>query len=317
MPAPQAQNLSAGAKQYFAARNIKLPMKWRPMGQLYPGAFDLPERRTPAGPPNALYHEPTLNKYHTESASGMSRHYAGYIDGICAAIAKAIGTWMQTAMVVGINAVGPLGTWMPNGVNSPDLYPMIMADAPTELTSDFDYSQAIAAAISTGWNDWHQGLSGTLAYPGFNGAPMANTPAPVMSLMSAGEGRLAPEPLSREMQRNFDDPVALHAVTLFDAVAHAFYTQFQQFKAATLVSGVTVAAASAPPPPVPAPAGTVQAPSTPPAADPASEAADSPEAEDSGAEETETLEEEPEPLEPLPPAPSVAGTVIPTPGNFI
>lgn len=311
MPAPQAQELSTSAKEHFSARGIQLPMQWQSMGALYPQAFRQPELRTPANPSNALFHEPTLNKYHTDTAGVMSGHYATFIDGITGAIANAIDKWMKMAMVVGVNVAGPLGTWMPNGVNSPDLYPMIMADAPKDTRSDIKYSKAIAAAVSTHWNTWHQGLSGTLNYPGFNGAPMPNTPAPLMSFVSAGENGLTPEHLSGDMQHNLNDPGALHAVALFDAVAHAFYIHFQVFKSATLVNGVTVAAAGAPPPPVPAPGAAAEAAPTEPEADPG------PEEFDPDSEEIKDASTETEPEEPPAPAPCVVGTVIPTPGNFV
>jgi hypothetical protein len=306
MPTPRPQALSASARQHFSDSGVALPMKWQSMGELYPQAFQQPELRTPANPSNALFHEPTLNKYHTDTAGIMSDHYGTFIDGITAAISNAIDKWMKMAMVVGVSTVGPLGTWTPNGVNSPDLFPMIMADAPKDTRSDYKYSKAIAAAVSTNWNTWHQGLSGTLNYPGFNGAPMPNTPVPLMSIASAGESGLSPDNLSQDMQRNLDDPGALHSVTLFDAVAHSFYTHFQEFKSATLVTNVTVAAAGAPPPPVPAAGDVGEAP------------APEPEPEsDAETEETEADATEPEPEEPPPPAPCLAGTVIPTPGNFV
>ncbi len=307
MPAPQAQALSVYAKQHFSDRGVALPMKWQSMGQLYPQAFRHPELRTPANPTDALFHEPTLNKYHTDTAGIMSGHYAIYIDGIMDAISNAIDRWMKMAMVVGVNVVGPLGTWTPNGVNSPDLFPMIMSDAPKDTPSDYKYSHAIAAAVGANWNTWHQGLSGTLNYPGFNGAPMPNTPAPLISFMSTGEGGLVPDSLSQEMQRSFNDPGALHSVTLFDAVAHSFYTNFQEFKTATLVTGVTVAAAGAPPPPVAAAGESVPPPPEEPVAENI-EDVDETEAQEQEAEESE---------EPPPPAPCVAGTVIPTPGNLV
>ena len=313
MPAPQAEELSTSAKEHFSTRGIRLPMKWQSMGELYPQAFQQPELSTPANPSNALFHEPTLNKYHTDTAGIMSGHYGTFIDGISAAISNAIGKWMKMAMVVGVNVVGPLGTWMPNGVNSPDLYPMIMADAPKKIPSDIKHSKAIAAAVSANWNTWHQGLSGTLNYPGFNGAPMPNPPAPLMSFASAGESGLTPTHLSRDMQANLNDPGALHAVTLFDAVAYAFYIHFQVFKSATLVTKVTVAAAGAPPPPVLAAGAAAEAAPAEPEADVASEEAD-PDEEGMMDELSET---EPKPDEPPAPASCVVGTVIPTPGNFV
>jgi hypothetical protein len=241
----------------------------------------------------------------------MSGHYATFIDGITAAISNAIEKWMQMAMVVGVNVVGPLGTWLPGGVNAPELYPMIMADAPKKTRSDIKYSKAIAAAVAAGWNSWHQGLSGTLDYPGFNGAPMPNTPAPLISLASAGESGLTPEQLSGGMRDNLNDPGALHAPALFDAVAHAFYIHFQVFKSATLVTGVTVAAAAAPPPPLPEAEAVELTPPDEPEAEPAAEEAHA-HGEEMEEELTETQDEEPPA-----PAPCVVGTVIPTPGNFV
>ena len=312
MPAPRAQSLSDTARQHFSERGVALPMKWQSMGDLYPQAFRRPELRTPANPSNTLFHEPTLNKYHTDTAGIMSGHYGTYIDGITAAISNAIDKWMKMAMVVGVSTVGPLGTWSPNGVNSPDLFPMIMSDAPKDTASDFKYSHAISAAVSTNWNTWHQGLSGTLNYPGFNGAPMPNTPTPLMSFMSTGEGGLSPDNLSREMQLNLNDPGALHSVTLFDAVAHSFYTNFLEFKSATLVTGVTVAAAGAAPPPVSALGEVGEAP-----VEPEPEIEVAADGDDPDAEEPETEETEVEPEEPPPPGPCLVGTVIPIPGNFV
>ncbi len=133
-----------------------------------------------------------------------------------------------------------------------------------------------------------------------------------MVFMSAGEGGFAPGNLSQEMQRNLDDPGALHSVTLFDAVAHSFYANFLDFKSATLVTGVTVAAAVAAPPPVPAPGDVGEAP-----AEPEPEIEALADRDDSDAEEPEAEETEVEPEEPPPPAPCLVGTVIPTPGNFV
>lgn len=315
MPAPQADALMTSAKQYFSNQGIQLPMNWKPMGAVFPQAFKVPELRTPANAPTSLYHEPTLNKYHTTAARTLSRDYEQYIDGICQAISEAISQWMLAASIVSVNVVGPVGTMMPGAVSAPQLYPLIMDAAPQKDDSELRYSQSIAAAVSDAWDTWHQGLSGILNYPGFNGMPMPNVPMPVAGLVSEGETAMAPETLSQAIQRNLNDPGALHSITLFDSVANAFFIQFQTFKIATLVTGVTVAAAPAPPVPE---------------ADMAAEAAvEEPEAEtpeEETAEETEgdteeALDEETEALEEpeveAPPPPSLVGMVIPTPGNFV
>lgn len=312
MSAPAPEALSATAKQYFSAQGIELPMKWRSMGPLYPGAFGMPELSTPSNASTTLYHEPTRNKYHTGAARTLSREYEHYIDGISAALANAIEKWMKIASVVSVEVVGPVGTLMPGGVTGPALYPMIMADAPQKTQSDLKYSRAIAAAVSDNWLAWQQGLSGVLNYPGFCGAPMPNTPAPLITLTCAPETGLAEHNLSRVMQRNLNDPGALHAKTLFESVANAFFTHFQVFKANTLVTGVTVVAAA--PPPVVPDAGKAPEPeeSPPETASGPTEATDETPAAEVGLEQIDI-----EPEETPPPAPCLVGMVIPTPGNFV
>lgn len=326
MPAPTAEALSTAAKQHFSAQGIKLPMNWQEKGPLFPGAFGPPELSTPSNASTTLYHEPTQNKYHTGAARSLSRAYEKYIDGICAAISNAIDKWMKIASVVSVNVVGPVGTLLPGGVSGPALYPMIMAEAPQTTESDRKYSRAVAAAVSDNWFAWQQGLSGVLNYPGFTGAPMPNTPAPLITFASEPEPGLAAHKLSGVMQRNLNDSGALHAPTLFASVANAFFTHFQVFKTATVVSGVTVIAA-APPPVAPDADGAPDAADEPAAEDaPIGISATSiddpendPESEtDESVAEEELLEaEEIEPEAPPEPVPCLVGMVIPTPGNFI
>jgi hypothetical protein len=336
MPAPTSEAVSTSAKQYFSSKGIELPMRWQSMGDIFPQAFQPPELHTPANSSECLFHEPTLNKYHTDTAYTLSRNYAIFIDGISAALTNAIEKWMKIASVVSVNVLGPVGTLLTGGVTGPELYPLIMADAPQDTESDFKYSRAIAAAVSDNWSAWQQGLTGILNFPGFTGAPTMNLPAPVMSLMSETEAGLAPHNLSGVMWRNLDDPGALHAQTLFESVANSFYTHFQVFKTSTLVTGVTVVAAPPPPPVDPA------------ATEAASESLEADESGESESDETtntesedpadpetdpeadsdqpldDPLEEETEPEdigaepeEAPPAAPALAGMVIPTPGNFV
>ncbi len=315
MPAPSAEALASTAKRHFSAQGIELPMKWQSMGSLYPGAFSPPEQATPANPSTTLYHEPTRNRYHTGAARTLSSEYEKYIDGISAAIANAIDKWMKIASVVSVNVVGPVGTLLPGGVTGPALYPMIMAEAPQKSDSDRKYSRAIAAAVSDNWNAWQQGLAGVLNYPGFTGAPTPNTPAPLMTLASEPEPGLAQHNLAGVMQRNLNDPGALHAPTLFASLANAFSIHFQAFKTNTLVTGVTVVAAAPPPAAAPPSDTAAAAEKAPPEETKAAEPTD----ENTNESEKEILAEtEPEEIEPEEaPAPSLVGMVIPTPGNFV
>jgi hypothetical protein len=331
MPAPTTEAVSTSAKQYFSSKGIELPMRWQSMGDIFPQAFQPAELHTPANSSECLFHEPTLNKYHTDTAYTLSRNYAIFIDGISAALTRAIEKWMKIASVVSVNVLGPVGTLLTGGVTGPELYPLIMADAPQETESDFKYSRAIAAAVSDNWSAWQQGLTGILNFPGFTGAPTMNLPAPLMSLMSETETGLAPHSLSGVMWRNLDDSGALHAQTLFESVANSFYTHFQVFKTSTLVTGVTVVAA--PPPPVDPVAGDGASESleTDESGESETDETANTESEDPAGPETESdeplddlLEEETEPedigVEPEeapPAAPALAGMVIPTPGNFV
>jgi hypothetical protein len=243
MPAPSADALSGTAKLNFAGQGIKLPVDWHDMGTLYPQAFTSAELHTQRNAPTNLFHEPTLNHYHTDAARIIGRAMARFIDGICAAIADAIDKWMHMASVAAVMIQGPIGTLLPGGVTGPLLKPFILAKAPQKTDLEREYSHAIAEAISNGWLSWQQGLSGVLNYPSFAAAPMPlapptpNTPAPLMSLASSGESALSPDALKRAMAAAMQKD-GQHAGALFDAVARSFYTHFQTFKTNTLVSKV-------------------------------------------------------------------------------
>jgi len=305
MPAPQAQALSTSAKQTFAGKNVALPMQWKSMGLHYPDAFGPPELSTPANAPNNLFHEPTLNKYHTQAARTLGRGYEYYIDGICAAICTAIDTWMHSASIVSVTLAGTIGTVLSEATIGPQLKPLIMPTAPQATRQEQKYSLAIASTLSDNWQQWQSGLCGILTYPPF-GPPGPNIPAPLITFSSSGEASLAPEHLSDEMARRLDDPGALHARDLFDSIAQAFFIHFQIFKTNSLIAGVIMTPPV--PPPVP-PMEEVLAPEEPESENFPAEAA---EAQETPEPESE-LEPEPEPE----PEPVPGGVVIPTLGNFI
>jgi hypothetical protein len=270
MPAPLSTALSATAKLNFAGQGIQLPVNWQDMGPLYPKAFTPAEQQTQSNAPTNLFHEPTVNRYHTDAARTVGRSMERYIDGICVAIADAIAKWMRIASVSALTINGPIGTLLPGGVVGPPLQPFILAKAPQATEMESEYSRAIAKAVSNGWQYWQQGLSGVLNYPTFAAAPMPmapptpNTPAPLVTLGSSGEGALTPLPLKNAMSAALQKD-GQHAGALFEAVAQSFYSHFQTFKTSTLVSNVM---------------GTG-------------------------------------PVTVAPSGPVAAGTVIPTPGNFI
>ncbi len=262
MPAPIAAAVSETAKLNFAGQGIKLPVDWTDMGALYPKAFTPPELSARGNPPTNLFHEPTLNRYHTDAARIRGQSMVRYIDGISAAITDAIDTWMRMASVVSVLINGPIGTLLPNGVTGPLLKPFIVAKAPCKTAMETEYSNAIATALSNAWSMWHLGLSGVLSYPAFAAAPMPmapptpNVPVPLITFASSGENMLSPTVLSRAMGAAMSKD-GQHAQALFDAVAGSFYTHFQTFKSSTMVTRVVGTGPVAVPPSGPVTGGTV------------------------------------------------------------
>jgi hypothetical protein len=253
MPAPSANTLSQTAKQIFSGKGIRLPVNWQDMGPVYPQAFTPAESAAQANPPANLFHEPTLNQYHTDSARILGHSMEQFIDDMSAALSDAIGKWMRTASVVSVTINGPIGTLLPGGVTGPTLKPFIMARAPVKTEMECKYSNAVAEAVSRGWASWQQGLSGMLSYPSFAASPTPaapptpNVPAPLMAFGSSGESALAPGRLENAMAAALGHD-GQHAGTLFEAIAGSFYTHFQTFKLSTLVSGVLGAGPVAMPP---------------------------------------------------------------------
>lgn len=243
MPVPIAAAVAQTARLNFAGQGIKLPVDWKDMGPHYPKAFTRPQLNAQPNAPTNLFHEATLNKYHTDAARITGQAMGRYIDGICVAITDAIGKWMRMASVVSVLINGPVGTLMPKGVIGPALKPFILARAPKHTAMETEYSNAIASALSNAWSNWQSGLSGVLTYPTFAAAPVPmapptpNVPVPLITFVSSGEGQLSPTLLSRAMMAALSGG-GQHAAELFDAVTSAFYTHFQTFKTSTLVTRV-------------------------------------------------------------------------------
>jgi len=244
MPAPQKAMLSRLAKTNFASKHIKLPVNWKQPGDQYPEAFQKNERKIAPNPPMTLFKEPTLNKYHVDTAGTIGKKFENYIDGACAAICDGIDKWMKMTAIAGVIINGPTGMLMPGCVIGPVLTPLILATAPKSRPQELKYSKAIAQAFGTLWQPWHSGLTGTLMYPPFAAfpgpvaPPMPNVPIPLIALSSPGEAGLSPGSLKSTMEANLADPKALHAPDLFDAIAKAFHTVFQIFKTTTIIQNV-------------------------------------------------------------------------------
>lgn len=244
MPAPQKTQLAQLTKVNFNAKQIALPVKWKPPGDQYPDAFEPSERVTVPNPPNTLFVQATLNKYHVDDAKDIGKNFEDYIDGISDGICDGVDKWLKMATIVGVIITGPVGMVTPGMVQGPPLGPLILAKAPMKTPQEQKYSNAIANALGTVWQAWHLAIVGTLQYPAFAAfpgpvaPPTPNVPIPLAALPSPGEVGLAPPALQGLMFANLADPEALHALDLFNAMATAFNTVFQTFKATTMVQNV-------------------------------------------------------------------------------
>jgi len=244
MPAPQGDLFTTLAKMNFISKGIKLPVNWSQPGDQYPDAFEQNERTVPPNSPMNLFREASLNKYHVDTAKIIGEKFANYIEGICGAICDGIDKWMKMASIAGVIINGPVGILLPGCVIGPPLMPLILANAPKNSPQETRYSIAIASAIGTLWMPWHMGLMGMLMYPPFAAfpGPMApptpNIPIPLITFVSPGESGLSAASLKSLMAAYLADPIALHALDLFDSISVAFNAVFQIFKASTIVQNV-------------------------------------------------------------------------------
>jgi hypothetical protein len=244
MPAPQKSMLAQLAKINFISKGINLPMDWSQPGEQYPDAFKPSEVATAPNSPMNLFRDATLNKYHVDTAKTIGKQYEKYIDGICGAICDSIDKWMKMTMITSALINGPVGVVLPGSFVGPPLMPLILATAPKSTPQEMKYSNAVANALGTLWQLWQTGLMGTLMYPAFAAfpgpvaPPMPNIPLPLIAFSSPGESGLSPSTLKITMDANLADPTAQHASDLFDAIAKAFNTVFQIFKASTMVQNV-------------------------------------------------------------------------------
>jgi len=243
MPAPQKQMMATLAQNFFRTNMVKLPVDWKPPGDQYNNAFKSSELVTPPDP-SSIFLPSTLNKYHTDTHKDIGKQYADFIDGICGAICDAIDKWMKLTMVAGMIVTGPVGVCPPGTTIGPPLMPFILATAPNKTPMLLRYSMAVALAFNTQWLMWQTGLMGQLMYPPFAAfpGPMApptpNVPMPLIAFASPGEVGLSPAMLKTTMIANLGDPLALHHMELFDAIAQAFGVVFPIFKASTLFTKV-------------------------------------------------------------------------------
>ncbi len=227
----------------FISKFVFLPTNWAlPVpGLQFDDAFAAADLWVAPNSPLNLFREPTFNAYHVKTAKVIGKGFEKFIKDICDSVCDAIGMWRTLTVFTGVVINGPTGTIVPGGVTGPPLLPFILMSAPMDTPMQMKYSMAIGNAISTAWQTWQSGLTGTLAYPAFAAfpgpmaPPMPSIPIPVAALSSPGESQFSPSTLKSAMDANFGDPTAKHASALFESIARAFFAVFQMFKPATLV----------------------------------------------------------------------------------
>ncbi len=244
MPAPNKKLYSQLAKTLFTAKAIALPQNWSQPNNQFNDAFSAAEQIAVPNSPENLFREPTLNKYHVDTAKEVGKQFADFIDGICGAVCDGIGNWLTTASIAGVTINAVAGVLTPGCVVGPPLTPLILSGAPKDTPQQLKYATAIANAFGTAWLTWASGLSGMLMYPAFAAVPspvappMPNVPVPLITFASPGEAQLAPAALKSAMIGMHGDPTALHSDDLFDALSQGFTAPFNLFKGTTMVQNV-------------------------------------------------------------------------------
>jgi hypothetical protein len=188
---------------------------------------------------------PTDIKLHCSSSNHIADIIEAYVKGICGAIADAWGMWMSSSAVGPVMFTGPVGMMTPGSVKGPPLQGLILAcGAPMSKPAEIKYTKAIAAAVSTAWQTYHMGLTGTLDYPPLACFPspaivcIPNVPKPVAAFASPGEMMLSGATLSASMMGQYGDPNAAYAQDIFDSVADSVYNMLQTWKASTMINNV-------------------------------------------------------------------------------
>lgn len=249
MPAPQASQMKMLAKNNFKSHKIKLAVNWSQptgdAGKQYVDAFPENERNVP-DTSNGLFIPASTNKYHIDQCKTIGKDFEDFIDGICDCICSAWQQWMAAATFTNVIINGPVGIIAPSSLKGPPFFPMSFATSPKIKPTMTKYSKAITNAIGTAWTAWATGFTGKVNYPPtFATCPMPahiptpNIPATIkLTGSSPGEAMLDPNVLKMAMIAELGDPTAMHHKELFDAIAKAFKSMFDQWVQSTMVNNV-------------------------------------------------------------------------------
>ncbi len=233
--------MSQMAKLTFLADMVALPIKWKQPKKeedQYGDAFKPPEKVVPPTMPVApeLFREPTLNKYHVDTAKKIGKQFADYIDGVCKGIGGGVDMWRLQAMFkdLKIMAVCAIGT--PGCLSGPDLENLIYPQCPLATERERTYSKAIAKGVAKQWKQWQDMVvvpalpwyPAFAAWPGPVAPPTPNVPTPLVACPSGMMFEMTPMRLKQAMVDALGESDALHHEELFNAIgtglAMAFLT---------------------------------------------------------------------------------------------
>lgn len=232
MPGPKAALMKQTTKATFKAQSIMIPIDWQqpvgdPEGSQYIEAFKMTELAVPFSP-TMLFIPSTPNKYHVDSTKKVHNQFDKYIDGICDAICFAWDQWRLQAkfsnlMIAAVSAIGA-----PGCLKGPKLESMIKMKGPKATKAEFDYTKAVAKAVSECFAQWQDLVTvpGLPWYPAFAAFPLAmappmpNVPMPLITCVSGGLTFMStPTMLKQKMVDALGDSKAQHHEELFLSIA--------------------------------------------------------------------------------------------------
>ncbi len=257
MPGLNTQLMLAMARDRFCSFRIRLPpvagaqgpapLALKPGGSRALGGPGLtsgqqPKRGTPLSCPPALFLSASDDIRDIERQRASSDAVDSYLSRICEAVGQAHTSWRQRATLVNVTINGPMASG--GNLVGAGLGPEIRAYAPREGAWQTARSEAIAAGIGIGWENWQRSVSvGGLpwypafaAFPGPIAPPMPNVPTPAVALVQIAAHVSSSQLKSHMLSRYGGDNE--WPGELFEAVAFGFEKAFQLWTPSQMVMNV-------------------------------------------------------------------------------
>ncbi len=271
MPAPQAKAMSQMVQGLITAKGLVVPEDPLADIQVQGDKEDsnpldkLDEFSAGVSKPTNLFRSPSTKKIQVDATNEISDIWIDFIDNVCGGICKSWSKWQNSASVNNVIINGPIGILPPNGLVGANMMSANMIKQNIDTSSGHNneniyliYVNAISIAIGTAWLTWEAGYMHTsIPFPG--GAvcsttmpPSPNTPVPVSSGTSAGDGLMTANAIKGLMTANAAG-ATLDKLSdaLFDAIANAFCNTFNMWKATSMLGNILGSGGVAPPPPSP------------------------------------------------------------------